>query len=386
MSSAVQRIILHMDMDAFFAAIEQRDDPSLRGKALLVGGPKRRGVVSTASYEARPFGVGSAMPMTQALRLCPHAIVRPPRLAHYAEVSGQIMQVLDTFTPYVEALSLDEAFMDMSGSQRLFGEPNEMARSVKEAIFEATALTCSVGIAANKFLAKLASDLDKPDGITWIPFDDSASFIAPLSIRKLWGVGPRSAERLQQLGLETIGDVANAEQCFLEQALGLAQAQHLQALANGQDERPVISDRGRKSVGSEVTLSEDVRGRAQVEKVLRQQCQRVARHLRKSGLLAGGVRVKVRYSRNFKLASRQQRLERPCDDSRSLIDATFSLLERLDLDQPIRLGGAAAFDLESAEKPGQLGLFEKAARSQSKLEHTMDEIRDRYGDKINFGK
>ncbi len=385
MSEPLQRVILHMDMDAFFAAIEQRDDPSLRGKALLIGGPKRREVVSTASYEARPFGVGSAMPMTKAMRLCPHAIVRPPRLAHYADVSQQIMQVLDSFTPHVEALSLDEAFMDMSGSERLFGAPDEMARRVKEAILERTALTCSVGIATNKFLAKLASDLDKPDAVTWIPFDDPASFIAPLSIRKLWGVGPSSAERLQRLGLETIGDVASAELSSLEQQLGEGQAQHLHALANARDERPVVSDRGRKSVGSEVTLSEDVRGRAQVEKVLRQQCQRVARHLRKSKLLAGGVWVKVRYSHGFRLASRQQGLERPCDDSRSLIVTAFQLLERLDLDQPIRLVGATAFDLESADKPRQLGLFEQPATSRSELEHAMDAIRNRYGDKISYG-
>ena len=381
-----QRIILHVDMDAFFAAIEQRDNPELRGKPVIVGGPSQRGVVSTASYEARPFGVHSALPMAQAMRRCPQAIVVPGRMGHYLEVSRQIMEVMSTFTPLMEPLSLDESFLDMTGAESLFGAPDAMARAIKDAIVERTQLICSVGIAKNKFLAKLASDLDKPDGITWVPFGKEESFIAPLAIDKLWGVGPKAAAKLKRLGLGTIGDVARAHLSRLEGHLGTAQAAHLHALAKARDERPVVPSRGRKSVGSESTLAEDVRGRRQVERVLRRQCERVARHLRRAALRAGGIRVKLRYSRGFRLRTRQCRLPRLVDDSRMLFEIAAGLLDRFDLDQPIRLVGAAAFDLERLGSPQQLGLFEQTEDEQhSKLEHAVDRIVDRFGDKIGFG-
>jgi DNA polymerase-4 len=381
-----QRIILHVDMDAFFAAIEQRDHPELRGKPVIVGGPSERGVVSTASYEARPFGVHSAVPMAQALRRCPQAIVVPVRMGHYTAISRQIMDVMATFTPLMEPLSVDEAFLDMTGAESLFGAPDAMARSIKEAIVERTQLTSSVGIARNKFLAKLASDLDKPDGITWVPFGEEQSFIAPLAIDKLWGVGPKAAVKLKKLGLATIGDVARAEATMLERHLGTVQAAHLHALANAEDERRVVSSRGRKSVGSENTLAKDVRGRQQVERVLRRQCERVARHLRRADLRAGGIRVKLRYSRGFRLQTGQCPLPRLVDDSRTLFEFAAELLDRFDLDQPIRLVGAAAFDLEQIDSPQQLHLFDQTEDDQrSDLEHAVDRIRDRFGDKIDFG-
>jgi DNA polymerase-4 len=383
---AGERIILHMDMDAFYAAVEQRDDPALRGKPVIVGGPNRRGVVSTCSYEARPFGVKSAMPMAQAMQLCPQAIVVSGRLTHYSEVSREIMEEMACFTPLVEPLSLDEAFLDMTGSEALFGTPLEMAQKVKAAVFQRTQLSCSVGIARNKFLAKLASDIDKPDAITLVPFGDETRFLAPLPIRSLWGVGPRSAERLLAIGMRTIGDIAHADPGYLEAQLGSAQARHLHALANARDDRRVIGSRVRKSVGSETTLADDVRGRQQVKKILRAQCQRVARHLRSANLVARGIRVKLRYSRGFRLATRQASLPIACDDSATLIEHAFQLLERLDLDRPIRLVGAAAFDLERDDAAQQLDLFhQKRGDERSQLEHTVDEIRNRFGDKIGYG-
>ena len=382
-----QRVILHVDMDAFYAAIEQRDDPALRGRPVIVGGPNRRGIVSTCSYEARPFGVRSALPMVQALQLCPKAVVVTPRHAHYSEVSEMVMDVLATFSPVVEPLSLDEAFLDMSGSEALFGTPRQMAAKIKRAVLEKTELTCSVGIARNKFLAKLASDLDKPDGITFVPFDDPMAFIAPFSVRKLWGVGPKAADRLERLGLHKIGDIARADTDWLCERLGRSYGMHLRALANAQDKRPVDSDRGRKSVGSEVTLEHDVEGRAQIEPILRRQCLRVAKHLRAAGLKAKGLRVKLRYARGFALKTRQAALPLPCDESGTLIAVAFELLGKLDVDRRIRLVGAAGFDLESAEDAAQQHLFEQArSDSRSTLEHTVDNIRDRFGDKIGFGK
>jgi DNA polymerase IV len=384
MSARRQRVIVHVDMDAFYASVEQRDDPSLVGKPVIIGGRERRGVVCTASYEARPFGVHSAMPMSRATSLCPQAIVLPPRLDYYGEISSQIMDALHTFSPLVEPLSLDEAFLDMTGAERIFGAPDAIAQAIKEEIRERTRLSASVGIAKNKFLAKLASDLDKPDGVTWIPFGDERAFIAPLPLRKLWGVGPKTGERLARLGFRTIGDIAAADLAMLIEQLGEGQARHLRALAQAEDDRPVEPGRERKSVGSEVTLSDDLRGLDQVLPVLRRQCERVAEHLRRAGLLARGLRVKLRYTVGFRLVTRQRALAHPADDSASLFAAARELLASLPLHEPIRLVGAAGFDLEQRRASEQLDLF-GAPPTRSNLEHAVDAIRARFGDKIGFG-
>lgn len=395
-SSSRPRVILHVDMDAFYASIEQRDRPELRGKPVIVGGDGRRGVVATASYEARPFGVGSAMPMAQALQLCPQAIVVPVRMSVYAEISRQVMEVLDGFSPDIEPLSLDEAFLDMTGAEGLFGEPEAMGRQLKEAVFERTQLTCSVGVAKNKFLAKLASDLQKPNGVTVIPFGEEVDFLATLSVTKLWGVGPRTAQRLERLGLRTIGDVASTDPHWLVERLGKSHGQHLYALAHARDERPVVSDRTRKSVGSEVTLEHDIRGLEKVARILRKQCHRVAEHLRRERLVARGLRVKIRYSRGFRLKTRQVALPSKSDDSATFVAAGNELLGRFDLDAPIRLVGAAAFDLTPADSREQLSLFSDEAgrcagtsadkKRRRELEHAVDDIRARFGDKIGFGE
>lgn len=278
-------VIFHLDMDAFYAAIEQLDQPALRGRPVIVGGPVKRGVVSTASYEARPFGVHSAMPMARALQLCPQAVVLPVRMERYAAVSRQLMEVLAGYSPRIEPLSQDEAFLDMSGTERMFGPPPVAARRIQQHVARATGLSCSVGVAGNKFLAKLASDLDKPGGITCVPCGREREFIAPLPVRRIWGVGPKAAGRLERLGLRRIGDVAAADPAWLEAELGGLGA-HIHALACGLDQRPVLAERERKSVGSEHTLEHDIHGRGPVEQHLRQACERVARHLRRQRLRA----------------------------------------------------------------------------------------------------
>jgi len=373
------RIILHADMDAFFAAIEQLDDPSLRGKPLLIGYPGARGVVATASYEARPFGVGSAMPMEKARRLCPQAIVRPPRFERYQALSRVVMETFEAFSPKVEALSLDEAFLDMSGSERLLGPPVKMGRALKAAVFEATGgLRVSVGIAPNKYVAKVASDHQKPDGLTLVPPSEITRFLAPLPLSRLWGVGPVTQQRLLALGLSSIGDLQGADSLRLEQALGASGA-HFQALARGLDDRPVIRDHNAKSIGAEATLDRDVFGAEEIRPHLLHAADRIAARLRRAGLLAKGVRVKLK-TRRFELLTRQRELKDGLDDADSLYSVALSLLQHFKLDQAMRLVGMAVYDLQGKHTPSQQDLFSapKAAR-RNELNQVLDSIEDRFG-------
>lgn len=377
------RIILHVDMDAFYASIEQRDRPELRGEPVIVGGSEKRGVVATCSYEARPYGVHSAQPMSEALRRCPDAIVVPLRMSYYSSISSTIMELLGDFSPEVEKLSLDEAFLDMTGAEELFGPPREMASKIRTAIEDETGLTASIGIAQNKFLAKLASDLNKPDGVARIPPGEGAETIAPMDLEAIWGVGPKAAEQLGELGLETVGDVAAAETGWLRDELG-SFAEHIQSLARGIDPRDVVPESDRKSVGSERTHAENLRGREPVERALRARCEEVARHLRDADLEAGGVRVKVRYDDTFELKTRQTELPTACDDSRTLYETASTRLALLDLERPIRLVGAAAYDLVEEDDAVQPDLFaEEDAEETSRLEHTMDDIRERFDAEID---
>lgn len=375
-----RRIILHADMDAFFAAIEQLDNPKLRGLPVIVGGPSRRGVVSTASYEARPFGVGSAMPTARALQLCPEAIVIPPRFDRYTAASKQIMECFRTFTPKVEPLSLDEAFLDMTGAEGLFGGPHEMGRQIKEAVVEATGgLTVSVGAANTKFLAKVASDCDKPDGLTVVPPSEVSAFLPPLPVSRLWGVGPKNRERLERIGLKTIGDVARSDPLWLSRELG-ALGRHIYMLANNDDRRDVISHGRAKSVGSERTLSEDVRGESEIRPHLVDAADRIARRLRRKQLLARGVRVKLKTT-SFQLHSRQTTLSEPTDHAETLLNAALELLPRFDLRYPMRLVGLAAFDLVAPGTPVQGDLFAQPQReTEKRLDRTLDGLRDRFGE------
>ena len=380
MASGWPRIILHADMDAFFAAVEQLDRPELRGKALLIGGTGPRGVVSTASYEARPFGVGSAMPMSVARRRCPHAIVLPPRFERYREVSQVVMRTLGTFSPLVEPLSVDEAFVDMTGCETLSGEPRAMGEAVRRAVFEATSLTVSVGISTTKYVAKVASDHGKPNGLTIIGPDEVLSFLHPLPIGRLWGVGPRTRERLEAHAIAAIGDVAAADVATLEGWLGSLGA-HVHALANGRDAREVVPEREAKSIGSENTLDEDIVGEAAIRPWLLRAADTVARRIRDEGFVARGVRVKLR-TVDFRLHTRQTMLASATHATRPIVEAAETLLHEFDLEMPVRLVGVAAFDLlEGSDEEGrQLDLFSEAVSAHDeRLDQTLDTVRKRFG-------
>jgi DNA polymerase-4 len=381
MSSAERwpRIILHADMDAFYASVEQHDRPELHGTPVIVGGTGRRGVVSAASYEARAFGVHSAMPAHEARRLCGHATFLPPRMDRYQEVSAQVMAVFDDYSPLVEPLSVDEAFLDMTGTEELFGPPLQTAQRLKVDVCEATdGLKVSVGVATTKFVAKVASDFDKPDGLTLVPPDGVHDFLWPLAIGRLWGVGPHTAERLESLGLRTIGDVAAADPALLTEHLGDLGG-HLHRLSRGEDDREVENEREAKSVGAEYTLEQDIRGAAAVKKHLRRAADRVAPRLRRQGVLAGAVRVKIKTA-SFQLITRQAPLPRPMDDARPLFEAACELLGEFNLTVPMRLVGLAAFQLQPADVPVQSELFGTEGRQRnSRLERTLDELRGRFG-------
>ena len=368
-------------MDAFYAAVEQLDRPELRGKALLIGGTGPRGVVSTASYEARPFGVGSAMPMALARRRCPHAIVLPPRFERYHAVSKVVMDTLSTFSPLVEPLSLDEAFVDMTGCEALFGGPPAMGEAVRRAVFEAARLTVSVGVSATKYVAKVASDCRKPDGLTVVGPDEVTGFLQPLPIDRLWGVGPRTRSRLKARGLDTIGDVAATPLDDLERWFGTLGA-HIHALARGLDDRAVIPERDAKSIGSEHTLDADIAGEAAIRPWLLRAADTVARRLRAEGLTARGVRVKLRTS-DFRLHTRQTVLTGAIHATRPIVQTAASLLRDFDLRAPVRLVGVAAFELGEADDGAvhQLDLFDAPHRKHDeRLDRTLDVVHERFGE------
>lgn len=367
-------------MDAFFAAIEQLDDPSLRGRPLLIGGSNRRGVVSTASYEARPFGVGSAMPMAEAMRRCPDAVVVTPRLGRYSEVSRIVMGVFADFSPDVEPLSLDEAFVDMTGAERHFGAPEEMGRRLKAAVFEATGgLRVSVGIADTKHVAKIASDFDKPDGLTIVRPEEVLDFLHPLPLSRMWGAGPVTVERLESMGYRTIGDIARADLRDLR-VLGVM-GDHFHRLANNRDPRPVVGDRAARSIGSERTLDDDIQGPEAIKPHLQRSADEIGRRLRAAGLKARGVRVKLKTS-GFRLNTRQTRLKAPSDVAEHIYETGVALLPEFELNEPLRLVGLAAFDfVDASEAAEQLDLFEDGARmaKRRKLETTLDAVRAKFG-------
>jgi DNA polymerase-4 len=373
-------IIAHADMDAFYASVEQLDDPSLRGKPLLVGPRSGRGVVLTASYEARPFGVGSAMPMAKALSLCPQALVVPPRFERYSELSARIMAAFRDFSPRVEALSLDEAFMEMSGAEHIFGAPQTMGQAIKEAVYEATGgLTASVGIAATKYVAKVASGHAKPDGLTIVAPEDAVAWLAPMSVARLWGAGPKTQARLRALGLNSIADVANADPEMLADKLGHA-GSHFFELAHARDPRRVQNHRVARSMGSDRTLKKDVVARSEICQHLRRSADRIGRRLRRKEFLAEGVRVKLK-TNNFELLTRQCTLPEPTDTANDLYDAAVTLLARFDHPGPFRLVGLAAHSLVTRPERTQLSLLEVDG-GHRQLETTLDELAQRFGDGV----
>jgi DNA polymerase IV len=371
------RVIVHADMDAFYAAIEQLDDPALRGRPLLIGPPSARGVVLTASYEARPFGVGSAMPMARARKLCPQALVVPPRFERYQEVSATIMRLFGDFSPSVEPLSLDEAFLDMTGSERLFGSPEQIGAKLKRAVREATGgLAASVGISGTKYVAKVASGYAKPDGLTIVPPAEAAAWLAPQPVSNLWGAGPKTTARLEALGLHTIGAIAKLDPVRLEGELG-ALGRRFRDLARGLDPRDVSGERAARGLSSERTLETDVSTRAAIEPYLRGAAETVARRLRRRGERANGVRIKLK-SADFQIVTRQRVLSKPTDVAAELYAAGASLLDGIELGRPFRLVGLGAYDLDSPANQPQLALAIVDGRAR-RLETTLDGVRERFG-------
>lgn len=364
-------------MDAFFASVEQLDRPELRGRPVLVGGSARRGVVAAASYEARHFHVHSAMPMAEAMRRCPQAIVVAPRSSRYSEISGQVFEIFHRFTPLVEGLSLDEAFLDVSASLRLFGDGESIARAIKRAIWDEVQLHASAGVAPCKFVAKIASDMNKPRGLCVVQ-ENVAEFLAPLPIERMWGVGRKAAERLRAAGFDTLGDLATSQRERLHALLGQPAAR-ISALARGEDDRAVIPDRDAKSVGSETTFEDDLTGRAELARELLTHAARVASRLTEEGLGCGVVRVKLKYA-DFQLCTRQRTLRTPVADTDSIAETARSLLDEFPRRAcGVRLVGVSATDLKPT--PEQLSLFSDPARQRREtLEKLSLNLNRRFGD------
>jgi len=373
-------------MDAFYAAVEAREDPVIAGQPVVVGadphGGRGRGVVAACNYEARKFGIHSAMPISEAYRRCPNAVYLPPRMRLYAEVSENIMQIFEGYTELVEKLSIDEAFLDVTASTRLFGDGVTIARSVKKQVWEQEQLTVSVGVAPNKFLAKLASDLEKPDGLVVVKAGKENEFLDPLPIERLWGVGEKTAGRLRALGIQTIGDVAAAKLEVLDRHLGHAHAAHLYKLANGEDERPVEPGREQKQIGRETTFMTDTDDREFVRRTLLALTEEVTARLRRRHLAARTVTVKLRLA-PFETHTKQKTLDAPVFTTDVFYPVACELLSAADPgDRPIRLIGVSASGLQDQPPDRQLGLFGESANDESaeQVADVIDRISEKFGD------
>ena len=369
------RAIIHVDMDAFYASVEQRDDPSLKGRPVIVGGHPTRGVVLAASYEVRPFGVRSAMPMSRAVKQAPQAVVVAPRFEAYAQASEQVFNIFESVTPLVEPLSLDEAFLDVTASQSLFGSPWQIASALRARIAREVHLPCSAGIAGVKFVAKIASDVAKPNGQKEVRPEDTVAFLAPLPVSRLWGVGPRTEETLRRLGVRTIGDVAAREPAWLERELG-SMGRHLWELSHAIDEREVVPDRQAKSIGAEDTFEEDVASPDALGPHIHSQALRVGRRLRRAGLKARVAQLKIKFH-DFEVVTRRVTLPEPTDDGQTLYRAALELLERVPRGRAVRLTGVSGQELTDTQ--GQLGLFDQGPKPADRLNAALDRISSKFG-------
>ncbi|HEY7087367.1 MAG TPA: DNA polymerase IV [Tepidisphaeraceae bacterium] len=376
--SDATRSILHVDMDAFYAAIEQLDNPELRGKPILVGGNGPRSVVTTASYEARPFGCRSAMPMAAAKRMCPQAIIVRPRFERYHEVSGRMFGILEDFTPVIEPLSIDEAFLDLTGTERLLGEAAGVAGKIKERVRGELGLTISVGVAPSKFLAKLASDLQKPDGLTVIRPQDIDRILPPLPISKIWGIGPKTAARLNGLGIRTIGDIRKLPLDLLSARFG-SEGERYHRLAHGIDGRSVTPDSAAKSIGQEQTFGINIADADELRTILLGQVEHVARRLRKHGLRARGVSLKIRDG-DFNTITRAATLETATDVTQLLWETARGIFDQWARAsfKPLRLLGVQATSL--ARGGEQMPLFaDRKLEQQRKVDAAVDRISEKFG-------
>jgi DNA polymerase IV len=371
--------ILHVDMDAFYASVELRDRPDLQGRPVIVGASGGRGVVLSATYEARRFGVHSAMPMSRARRLCPQATVIPPTHARYAEVSAGVMEVFRSFTPMMEPLALDEAFLDVSGALRRLGRPARIGELIRARIFDEQGITCSVGVAATKFVAKLASTRCKPDGLLVVPLDGTVAFLHPLPVAALWGVGERTEQTLTRLGLRTVADIAHTPAATLRRALGPAAGRQLHALAWGRDDRVVVPHEPDRSIGAEETFPRDVEDPAVIRRELLRLSTRTAARLRQGGLVGRTVVVKIRFA-DFTTISRSRTLREPTDTAREVYRTAAALYLSLGLDRArLRLVGVRVEGLTEAEtQPRQLVLGERR-NGWRDAERAVDRATTRFG-------
>ncbi len=416
----MRRWIMHVDMDAFFASIEQLDHPEYKGHPVIVGGLSSRGVVATCSYEARKFGVHSAMPISRAKKLCPDGIYVYPRMDRYKEVSEQIFSIMKEFTPYIEPLSVDEAFLEVSGMSTMYSGPKALGRAIKDRVFEETGLIISAGLAPNKFLAKLASDLDKPDGLVVIPYGREKEILAPLPIKRIWGVGPRTEKILKTGGFHLMRHIqALPDESSLIPLVG-NQARRIWELANGIDDRPVETDRKIQSIGAEETYEEDLTDGSAIELEFRYFANRLSKRLRKRNLLGHTVSIKVRYD-DFTTVSRQKRLDTPSDHEHVFFETALLLWNKLMQDKtskqpkgtkkdvemlgattkvksrnskyssskeitfmeppgPIRLLGLTVSGLDE-EVPMQDSLFESSQdKTEDKLASVLDSLESKFGE------
>jgi DNA polymerase-4 len=393
------RVILHADMDAFYASVEQRDRPELRGKPVIIGAKNPRGVVSAASYEARKFGVHSAMPGFRAHELCPHGVFLAGDMEKYVAVSRQVAAIFLEFTDAIEPLSLDEAFLDITGSIGLFGSAEAIGRQLKARVRAEVDLPISVGIATSKLLAKMACGRGKPDGLLIVEPGGEAALIAPLPVGDLYGVGPKTGHKLQQAGIGTIGELASAATARLLPILG-RHAAELQARARGIDERPVVSQRAAKSIGEEATFGDDVVERRRIVSALSAHADAVAARARRAGLLGHTVTIKAKLAERrrsanaplsahelFPVKSRQMKLPAPTASAEAIRNAALRLWDELALEEPVRLLGVTLSDLrEKAESSEQLDLFSTPAPKGDQLGKTLDAIATKFGTRaLRFG-
>ncbi len=370
--------ILHVDMDAFYASVEVRRRPELRGKPVVVGGAGPRGVVSSASYEARRYGIRSAMPGMQAKNKCPHAIFLPVDMAEYARASREVMQVFRDVTPLVEPLSVDEAFLDVSGGLRLFGSPAKIAADIRARMASELRLTCSIGVAPNKFLAKLGSTRAKPDGMIVIAPDKMLEFLHPLPVSALWGVGERTQETLRRLGLITVADVANAPIAMLRSHLGPALATHLHELSWARDPRRVSTHRVEKSIGSETTFDVDQSDPEVLRRTLLGLAQQIAKRARAGGVAGRTIAVKVRFA-DFKTISRSRTLPSPTDVAQEIYRVAWELFEPAQAGQRIRLAGVRLEGLSESEGSSRQPALDEPLHGWRDAEVAADAVAARFG-------
>jgi len=374
-------VILHIDMDAFYASVEQLDNPWLKGKCVIVGGTSNRGVVSAASYEARQFGVHSAMPVFQARQRCPHGVFIAPRMDRYQELSRTIMAVLREFSPLVEPVSIDEAFIDLAGVERLHGDAAEVARRIKKKIFEAVHLTCSIGVAPNRFLAKIASDANKPNGLTVIPPEQVVDFIDSLPIGKVPGIGPKTLAKVEQLGVRCLGDMRRFSEAALTAIFG-KYGKRMMELAQGIDRTPISPDTPAKSVSSECTLEIDTDNRMELMRCLLEQAEEVAAALRQAGVKARTIVLKLKHA-DFKLVTRRTTFALPTRSSKELYRQALRLLDDYRPARKIRLIGLGATGLVPEDAPRQQALFgrgESCGDDWEDVDRTLDGIKKKFGE------